>query len=55
MIIQQAKENQVFTQKRKVFLNICQAAINPDIKLGEVDEMLIQHILTKQIFIWQKY
>jgi predicted helicase len=51
MIQTQAVENQAFITKRFDFLAICQQAINPDIGFDEVDEMLIQHILTEQIFI----
>ncbi|MEY4937052.1 MAG: hypothetical protein RIS64_3411, partial [Bacteroidota bacterium] len=51
MIQTQSVENQVFITKRLDFLAICQQAINPDIGFDEVDEMLIQHILTEQIFI----
>jgi predicted helicase len=51
MIQAQSIENQLFIQKRNAFLAICQSAINPEIGFDEVDEMLIQHILTEQIFI----
>ncbi|MEY4937733.1 MAG: hypothetical protein RIS64_4092 [Bacteroidota bacterium] len=51
MIAAQAIENQAFITKRNDFLAICQTSINPEIGLEEVDEMLIQHILTEQIFV----
>ncbi|MEO0044484.1 MAG: hypothetical protein RL329_3932, partial [Bacteroidota bacterium] len=51
MIAAQSIENQAFIAKRNDFLIICQTSINPEIGLEEVDEMLIQHILTEQIFV----
>jgi len=42
--------NQTFVNARIDFLAICQEAINPTIKLADIDEMLIQHILTEDIF-----
>jgi predicted helicase len=51
MIAAQVVENQAFITKRTDFLIICQTSINPEIGLDEVDEMLIQHILTEQIFV----
>ncbi|MEN9610650.1 MAG: hypothetical protein RLZZ628_1464 [Bacteroidota bacterium] len=51
MIVTQALENQAFITKRNDFLTICQTSINPEIGLEEIDEMLIQHILTEQIFV----
>ncbi len=40
----------LFIQARQDFFAICQEAINPTIKLSDIDEMLIQHILTEDIF-----
>jgi predicted helicase len=51
MIGTQSIDNQAFITKRNDFLTICQTSINPEIGLEEVDEMLIQHILTEQIFV----
>jgi predicted helicase len=51
MIDTQQIENQGFKQAQARFLQICQEAINPEIQAEDVNEMLIQHILTEQIFI----
>lgn len=40
----------LFIKARQDFFAICQEAINPSIKLSDIDEMLIQHILTEDIF-----
>jgi predicted helicase len=49
-----AKQNESssseFAKSRADFFAICQEAINPNIKLSDIDEMLIQHILTEDIF-----
>ncbi|MEN9609491.1 MAG: hypothetical protein RLZZ628_305 [Bacteroidota bacterium] len=50
LIQQQSIENEAFIQKRTYFLQVCKQAIRENIDLSEVDEMLIQHILTEQIF-----
>jgi len=42
--------NEEFAKSRQEFFTICQEAINPNIKLSDIDEMLIQHILTEDIF-----
>jgi predicted helicase len=51
MIETQQLENQHFKLAQARFLRICQEAINPEILREDVNEMLIQHILTEQIFI----
>jgi predicted helicase len=51
MIETQNIENQPFKNARNRFLQICREAINPEIQVTDVNEMLIQHILTEQIFI----
>jgi predicted helicase len=50
MIIVQEKDNQDFVQKRKNFLTICESSIKPEITINDINEMLIQHILTEEIF-----
>ncbi len=50
LIEQQAETNSAFAQKRDEFLELCQQSINPDLTLADVREMLIQHILTEDIF-----
>jgi len=42
--------NLVFVAKRTEFLGVCQEAINPEITVEDVNEMIIQHILTADIF-----
>ncbi|WP_027002993.1 type ISP restriction/modification enzyme [Hugenholtzia roseola] len=39
-----------FIQKRKNFHELCKVCINPHILLGDINEMIIQHILTEDIF-----
>ncbi|MFN0200088.1 MAG: N-6 DNA methylase [Bacteroidia bacterium] len=51
MIEKQEVENKKFKEKRATFWELCQDAINPDISLSDINEMLIQHILTEEIFI----
>ncbi len=42
--------NPSFIQSRDTFLELCKAEINPEITLADVREMMIQHILTSDIF-----
>jgi predicted helicase len=51
LIETQAQENQTFSRARNDFLDLCRESINPYIVLADVREMLIQHILTEDIFI----
>ncbi|MEY4767775.1 MAG: hypothetical protein RL637_414 [Pseudomonadota bacterium] len=51
MIAKEEKSNQAFLNSRSGFLKICQYSINPEINLNDVNEMLLQHILTEEIFI----
>ncbi len=44
------KTNPSFIQSRDTFLELCKAEINPEITLADVREMMIQHILTSDIF-----
>jgi predicted helicase len=44
------KENQQFRDRRNAFLEVCRQSINPEIEIFDVHEMLIQHILTEDIF-----
>jgi predicted helicase len=50
MIEAQDKDNKAFREAREDFLLICQTVINRDVVLADVNEMLIQHILTEEIF-----
>ena len=51
MIQQQGKANAPFRVRRDTFLELCRTAINPAVTPDDVDEMLIQHILTEEIFL----
>ncbi len=51
MIDKQQTDNAVFKQKRDDFLLLCKNSINPTITIENVNEMLIQHILTEEIFM----
>jgi len=42
--------NQQFIEARDKFLKVCQESINPDITIDDIREMIIQHILTEDIF-----
>ena len=50
-IMIQEKENATFKQARNDFWELCKASINPDISKEDIREMMIQHILTEDIFI----
>lgn len=47
----QEESNAAFKQKRNQFWEICQESINPEITVFDIQEMLIQHILTEDIFL----
>jgi predicted helicase len=50
MIAVQEKSNKAFISARQDFLAVCQHSINPNIAPSDVTEMLLQHILTEEIF-----
>lgn len=50
MIDEQAKSNKKFKTARDKFWNMCKQSINKDITHDDVYEMMIQHILTEDIF-----
>jgi len=50
MISEQEKTNQEFKTARTAFWNLCKKSVNPDISAFDIQEMLIQHILTSEIF-----
>jgi predicted helicase len=50
MINEQSKNNANFVIARDKFLGICQQSINPEVNGDDVREMIIQHILTEDIF-----
>jgi len=49
-IKEQAKSNTKFQEARKEYLELCKEAINPAIDYDDIREMMIQHILTDEIF-----
>lgn len=49
-ISKEEQNNHDFIEKRQDFLAICQHSINPAITVNNVNEMLLQHILTEDIF-----
>ena len=51
IIAKQSQENKQFIVTRDKFLNLCQESINPEITREDVREMIIQHILTEDIFL----
>lgn len=51
MIDKESRNNAKFKDKRNFFWDLCKNAVNPNISLNEINEMLIQHILTEEIFI----
>jgi len=50
LIERETKSNQTFLERRDRFHALAQSEINPEITLEDVREMLIQHILTEDIF-----
>ena len=44
------KKNKPFQAAFDVFFELCQTALNPDIRQETVDEMLVQHLLTERLF-----
>lgn len=51
VIEEQSANNPVFVEARDNFLELCKEAVNPHIVLADIREMIIQHILTEDIFI----
>ena len=50
MIDKQNQDNQAFKRAQMEFLTLCKESINADVTSDDVNEMLIQHILTEDIF-----
>lgn len=50
MIDNEEKTNPEYRKTRDTFLEICKKSINPDIVENDIREMMIQHILTEDIF-----
>jgi predicted helicase len=51
LLDRQSASNPAFISARDKFFDICKNSINPQITLEDVREMIIQHILTEDIFI----
>ncbi len=51
LLQQQDQTNAKYQQSRDQFWQICKDSINPEITLLDVQEMIIQHILTEDIFL----
>lgn len=51
IIEEQYKANKGFREALADFLSLCQKAINPRVEMADVREMIIQHILTEDIFM----
>ncbi|MHC5733544.1 type ISP restriction/modification enzyme [Nostoc sp.] len=51
LIDSQIETNAAFKIARAKFWNICKESINPEVTLLDIREMMIQHILTEDIFI----
>ncbi len=51
IIAEQVNTNAAFRQALDEFLELCRNAINPRIEMADVREMLIQHVLTEDIFM----
>ncbi len=50
LIEKERQTNKVFIQAFEDFVQLCHETINPNISVGAVEEMLIQHLLTERIF-----
>jgi len=50
LLEKQEKDNKNFVKERNKFLSLCQKSINPEVTKADVREMIIQHILTEDIF-----
>ncbi|TRZ49685.1 DNA methyltransferase [bacterium] len=51
LIEEQAVKNATFAKARENFLELCRESINPHIVMADIREMIIQHVLTEDIFI----
>ncbi|MDP2337923.1 MAG: type ISP restriction/modification enzyme [Bacteroidota bacterium] len=49
-IVESRESNPGFIVMQSTFLELCKAEINPDITLEDIREMMIQHLLTSDIF-----
>src|SRR5437867_1990920 len=49
-ILQAHKDNPRFITAFEKFFDLCKTALNPNIRVEAVDEMLVQHLLTERLF-----
>lgn len=49
-LLEKEVENEKFAIEHQKFLELCKASINPKIAKTDINEMIIQHILTEEIF-----
>ena len=49
-IIETRETNKEFLEAQRIFFELCKVEINPNITLEDIREMMIQHILTSDIF-----
>jgi predicted helicase len=50
IIQQERRTNKRFVQAFNGFMEVCRAAVNPNLSAQAVEEMLIQHLLTERLF-----
>lgn len=50
LIEEQNKTNTIYKKARDAFWEMCKQEINPDITIDDIREMVIQHILTEDLF-----
>ncbi|MAT38978.1 MAG: DNA helicase [Ectothiorhodospiraceae bacterium] len=50
LIERERKDNTQFIERFSAFADLCKATINPNLRDEAIEEMLIQHMLTKRIF-----
>jgi predicted helicase len=50
LIHREKRTNRPFRAAFDAFMQLCQTALNPNISMAAVEEMLIQHLLTERIF-----
>ncbi len=50
IIEQERRTNKRFVQAFNDFMEVCRAAVNPNLSAQAVEEMLIQHLLTERLF-----
>jgi len=50
IILAEEKTNKKFNQAEESYWELCKESINPEISIDDIREMMIQHILTEEIF-----